>query len=263
MQNQEDSRPESWFVKRDGLVLGPLTSARIRHLLLQGEIEMWDLISQDKQSWQAISKLPNVVPLQLRADAGDSKAQAQVAAREKARARDRERENRFPLRALVISLLIVAAVLTFSIWYGMPKVVESSLCDAPPAPGVNWRNCLIEDFDAGNASLAGANLNSSVLRGAELSATDLRNADIRYADLSHADLRHAQLRGAVMLGANLQFADLRGADLSQTDLRFADLSHSRIDEASLQGARLGGALWLDGRNCASESVGKCAFDSGK
>jgi hypothetical protein len=263
MQNQDDNKPDSWFVKRDGLVLGPLASARVRHLLLDGELELGDQISPDKHTWKAIGDLPNVVPLQLRAQAGDREAQAKIAERERVRAKDNEEENRFPLRTLVISLTIIAIFITLSVWYGMPKESESSLCDAPPAPGVIWRNCRFGDLDLGDASLAGANLNSTVLRGANLKATDLRRADIRYADLSYADLRHTQLQAAVLVGANLQFADLGGADLSQADLRFADLSNSRIDDARLQGARLQGALWLNGRSCGAESIGKCEFDGGK
>ncbi|MEW8115616.1 MAG: pentapeptide repeat-containing protein [Candidatus Thiodiazotropha sp.] len=257
MQKQDDKKPKSWFVKHDDLVMGPFTSARIRYLLLDGELELRDQISSDKQSWQAISQIPSVVPLQLRAAEGDSEAQAKVAAREIAEARDNKQENRFPILSLTIFLSLIAAVVFYSLRYGMPKEIDESVCEAPPAPGVNWRNCLIKDLDAGAASLAGANLNSAVLRRAKLSATDLSDADLRYANLSHADLRHAQLRGTAMVGVNLRFADLRGADLSHADLRFADLSNSRIDDANLQNARLDSALWLDGGNCGDNSIGKC------
>ncbi|MEW8303821.1 MAG: pentapeptide repeat-containing protein [Candidatus Thiodiazotropha sp.] len=257
MKKQEEKEPQSWFVRHEGLVMGPLSNARIRHLLLDGELELSDQISPDKQSWQAIGRIPGVVPLQLRADAGDSEAQAKLAAREQAEARDIEQEKRFPLAALAISLLIVGGVVLYSLWFGMPDAIDTPECATPPAPGVNWRNCLINDLDVGAASLAGANLNSAVLRRAKLSATDLSNADLRYVNLSHADLRHAQLQDAAMVGANLQFADLRGADLSRADLRFADLSGSRIDDANLQHARLGSALWLDGRSCGDDSLGRC------
>ncbi|MES9993923.1 MAG: pentapeptide repeat-containing protein [Candidatus Thiodiazotropha sp.] len=259
MKNQDDTNQQSWFVRHEGLTLGPLSSARIRHLLLHGELELADQISPDKQSWQAIGRVPGVVPLQLRADAGDSEAQAKLAAREQAEARDSQQEKRFPMAALVISLLIISGLVFYSLWVGMPDAIDTPECEGPPAPGVNWRNCLIDDLDVGAASLAGANLNSAVLRRAKLSATDMSHADLRYVNLSHADLRHAQLQGAAMVGAKLQFADLRGADLSGADLRFADLTRSRIDDANLQSTRLGNALWLDGRSCSADSIGKCDF----
>jgi hypothetical protein len=257
MPKQDDNKPQGWFVKHDDLVMGPLTSARIRHLLLDGELELHDQISADKQGWQAINQVPGVVPLQMRAAQGDSDAQAKVDARKAADARDIEKENRFPLLAITITLIVIGAVIFYALRHGMPAKIEESVCDAPAAPGVNWRNCLIVDLDVGAASLAGANLNSAVLRGAKLSATDLTKADLRYANLSQADLRHAQLRGAAMVGINLRFADLRGADLSYADLRFADLSKSRVDDAILANARLDGALWIDGASCGDDSIGKC------
>lgn len=257
MPKQDDKKPQGWFIKHDDLVTGPLTSARIRHLLLDGELELQDHISADKHSWQAISQVPSVVPLQMRAAQGDSEAQAKVAARKVADARDVKKENHFPLLAMIISLFVIGVVIFYALRFGMPEKIEESVCNAPPAPGVNWRNCLIKDLDVGAASLAGANLNSAVLRRAKLSATDLSNADLRYANLSQADLRHAQMHGAAMVGINLQFADLRGADLSYADLRFADLSKSKIDDVILENARLDSALWIDGRSCGADSIGKC------
>jgi uncharacterized protein YjbI with pentapeptide repeats len=257
MAKEDDIKPQSWFVKHDDLVMGPLSSARIRHLLLEGELELRDLISADRHAWQAISQIPSVVPLQMRAAEGDSEAQARFAAREDADARDIEKENRFPILAISLSLLAIGVVVFFSLRYGMPDKIEEPVCDAPAAPGINWRNCFLEALDVGAASLAGANLNSAVLRRAKLSATDLSHADLRYANLSHADLRHAQMQGAAMLGVNLQFADLRGADLSHADLRFADFSKSRVDDAILENARLDSALWIDGASCGVNSIGKC------
>jgi hypothetical protein len=257
MPVDDDERPHSWFVRHDDLVIGPLSSARIRHLLLEGELELRDQISFDKHNWQIIAQIPGVVPVQMRAEEGDKAAQARIAARAVANARDTREEHRFPLLALIIFLLIVGVVVFYSLWHGMPEIIDEPTCHAPPSPGVNWRNCLIEGVDVGSASLSGANLNSAVLRHAQLSATDLSHADLRYTDLSYADLRHAKMPSTAMVGVNLRFADLRGADLSHADLRFADLSNSRIDDARLQNARLGNAIWIDGRSCGANSIGRC------
>ncbi|MCU7931189.1 MAG: pentapeptide repeat-containing protein [Candidatus Thiodiazotropha sp. (ex Codakia rugifera)] len=261
MPENDEKRPLRWFIRQDGLITGPLSGARIRHLLLDGELALGDEISFDKQQWQRIRENPSVVPLQLRAESGDSEALAQVAAREKAHIRDSEQESRFPMIPLVTSVLIISAVLFYSLWFGMPDGKEEPQCDASPAAGVNWRNCLILNLDVGAASLAGADLNSAVLRNAKLSATDLSNADLRYANLSLSDLRYARLSGALMVGVNLQMADLRDADMSQTDLRFADLSNSRLDGVILHGAHLDNAIWMDGRICGSNSIGHCRHET--
>lgn len=257
MQQQDEKSPPTWFVRHEGLVMGPLSGARIRHLLLEDELELEDEISPDKKAWSKITANPSVIPLQLRAETGDRQAMAQVEAREKAYARDSEQEHRFPLIPLLVALLLTSAIVVFSLWIGMPEGVDTPQCDAPPGPGVNWRNCLITDLDVGAASLAGANLSNTVLRNAKLSATDLAGADLRYANLSQADLRYARLVGAILVGADLRQADLRDADLSRADLRFADLSDSRIDDATLQGVRLDSAIWIDGRSCGADSIGNC------
>ena len=257
MKPQDEKSPQAWFVNHEGLVTGPHPGARIRQLLLEGGLGLSDEISVDKKSWQKIVEVPSVVPLQLRADSGDKEAMAKVAAREKVRAKDRARKRKVPVVPLVVSLLVVGLTLLVSLMIGMPENVDTPQCDAPPAPGVNWRNCLLPGLDVGAASLAGANLNSSVLRQAKLSATDLTAADLGYADLRRADLRYAQLRGASLLGANLQNADLRDADLSYADLRFADLTGSRLNAALLQNARLDSAIWVDGNTCGGDSIGRC------
>ncbi|MCU7906452.1 MAG: pentapeptide repeat-containing protein [Candidatus Thiodiazotropha sp. (ex Epidulcina cf. delphinae)] len=257
MQQQDEKSPQAWFVRHEGLVMGPFSGARIRHLLLKGELDLEDEVSPDKMQWLKIKANPAIVPLQLRAEAGDREAMAQVEAREKAYARDSEQETHFPLIPLLVALLLTGTIVVFSLWIGMPEDVNRPQCDAPPGPGVNWRNCLMVDLDVGAASLAGANLNNAVLRNARLSATDLTAADLRYANLSQADLRYAQLGEAILVGADLRQADLRDADLSRADLRFADLSDSRIDDATLQGVRLDGAIWIDGRSCGADSIGNC------
>lgn len=241
--------------------MGPFSGAKIRGMLLDGDLFITDQISVDKKTWAAIETVPAVMPLQLRAEAGDKVAQAKLAAREKSRERESAEERRFPLVAVTVLTVIVAGVVGFSVWLGMPEGVDTPTCDAAPAPGVNWRNCLLPGVDVGPASLAGANLNSAVLRGGNFSATDLRDADIRYADLSRANLRYAQLSGARLVGANLQGADIRGSDLSHTDLRFADLSGSLTEGAVFDGASLHGAIWTDGKTCSDQSVGRCLPDS--
>lgn len=60
--------------------------------------------------------------------------------------------------------------------------------------------------------------------------------------LAGADLRNANLAGINFAGANLSYADFSGAEMSG---------------AQLNGAILTGARWMDGRICATGSVGEC------
>jgi hypothetical protein len=257
MKKEEDKIHQSWFVLHEGVPVGPLPGAKIRGMLLRGELSLSDQISLDRKRWARMVSVPEVVPLQMRADAGDAEAQALLAARKKSEAYTDAEERRFPVMAMVVVLLVIAGVIGFAIWVGIPQMKDSPQCDAVPAPGVNWRNCLLTGVDAGSASLAGADLSSAILRDARLSATDLNGANMQYINLSGANLSYAQLNGANLMGANLQGADLRGADLSNSDLRYADLSRSLIENALFTGAHMEGVIWFDGTTCSVRSVGRC------
>ncbi|MEJ2693037.1 MAG: pentapeptide repeat-containing protein [Candidatus Thiodiazotropha sp.] len=257
MSEQEEKSPPVWFVRHEQVPMGPFSGVKIRHLLLEGELTLADQISKDRKKWLKMVDVPEVVPLQLRAEAGDAKAQAILAQRRQSEASSVADERRVPWVALLVMIGVLGGVMGLAVWVGMPQQADTPQCDATPAPGVNWRNCVLIRIDVGSASLAGADLNSAVLRDASLSATNLSGADLRYSDFTGADLRYADLSGSQLLGANLQAADLRGSNLSRSDLRYADLTSSRLEDARLDGANLGQAIWRDGTTCAENSVGRC------
>ncbi len=259
MSSQEQNKPQGWYIRHEGLITGPHAEARIRQHLLDGTWALSDEISPDKKSWQSLLSVPKVVPLQMRAEAGDAGARAQIDTRDKLSARDRAETRRIPVIPLLVLTLVLGTAVSLTLFLNTGDESDSPQCDAPPGPGVNWRNCVLVGVDAGSASLAGANLNSAVLRDAQLSATDLSDAHLEYADLRAANLSYARMRRASLLGANLQGADLREADLSGADLRFVDFNGSRVDGLLLQGAHLDEAIWVDGRSCAAGSLGVCRF----
>ncbi|MET0052284.1 MAG: pentapeptide repeat-containing protein [Candidatus Thiodiazotropha sp.] len=259
MSSQEQNTPQGWYIRHEGLITGPHAESRIRQHLMDGTWTLSDEISVDKKSWQPLLSVPQVVPLQMRAEAGDAGARAQIDTRAKLSARERAETRRIPLIPLLVVTLVLGAAVSLALLLNTGGESDSPLCDAPPGPGVNWRNCVLVGIDAGSASLAGANLNSTVLRDAQLSATDLSDAHLDYADLRAANLSYARLQRASLLGANLQGADLREADLSGADLRFADFTDSRVKGMLLNGAHLDEAIWVDGRSCAAGSVGVCRF----
>ncbi|MES9831110.1 MAG: pentapeptide repeat-containing protein [Candidatus Thiodiazotropha sp. DIVDIV] len=257
MNKQSENSPQVWFVKHEGLVSGPVTASRIRQLLLDGALDLSDQISLDQQEWQQILQVPSVVPLQLRADSGDKDAIARIEARAQTRNKERARIGRVPVLPLTVLTVVLGAALLISLLIGMPDQIDTPQCDQPPAPGINWRNCLLVGIDVGSASLAGANMNSAVLRQGKFSATNLNGVDLSYADMRQADLRYAQMQQSLLVGTNLQGVDLRDADLSNSDLQFADLSGSRIGGVLWSGARLDNAIWFDGRTCGEKSIGQC------
>ena len=78
----------------------------------------------------------------------------------------KQSQNNYFLRA-VMAMTIIGG-LVGGAWYYQPwEMLESSDCNAPAQPWVNWSNCLME--------------------GVRLAATDLRGARLRNANLSGAD----------------------------------------------------------------------------
>lgn len=141
-------------------------------------------------------------------------------------------------------------------------------CTDPPAPGVEWRRCLLDSAELSGADLSRAHLRDAsfqraVMTGARLAEADAQNArfvsaGMAGADLSGAVLRSADFTRADLKGAKLAGADLRRATLFRADLTDADLSGADLGGANLSGALLGGARWTDGqRICAAGSVGNC------
>lgn len=165
-----------------------------------------------------------------------------------------ERNLLLPAAVIMITLFILA---TYFLWYRPAPPLAERDCQAALAAGVNWSGCEMAARNLGRADLSRANLSNTILKAADLHAARLRSADLSYANLEGADLRSADLRAA-----NLKGAALRGANLSQSDLRDADLGYANLQAANLNGASLGGAkfdraIWIDGRVCATGSVGEC------
>jgi len=167
--------------------------------------------------------------------------------------------SRFVIAAPALALALLAFV---------PSGAAQAACSSAPAPGVDWRRCLLDrrelpNIDLSRAVLRDASFQRGNLAGAklvELEAPDVRlgSTNMQGADLTRANLRDADLTRTDMRRATLREADLRRARLFRTDLRGADLTGANLDGADLNGAILGGARWLDGtRVCADNSVGSC------
>ena len=158
--------------------------------------------------------------------------------------------------ALVAVLLFVAIVVSGFIF--APRTPQPEpMCDAAPSPGVNWANCRKEGADLTMANLQHAVLRNAVLSGANLTRAKLVGADLAYADLSNADLSGVTAQGAGLKGSNLRKARLGGAEFGDADLSFADLTGADIEGADFKGTVFDHAIWIDGRECAAGSVGRC------
>lgn len=231
-----------WFVRRAGTVRGPFSSTRVRHFVLEGELDLEDEVSADRQQWRRIGHVAEVVPLQMRT-AEDGLLAEQDAERKD----DRTRAT----RGIMVAMLVIVGLTAAVYFAGDRETAGERDCTVAPAPGVLLETCRLDGAQWAAASLAGARLANASLAGAKLSESDLADADLRYVNLTSADMSYAKLSRANLKGANLRLADLTNADLSGADLSFADLGGARLGGAQLNGARLEGAIWTDGQECGS------------
>ena len=230
----------AWFVRRGSVVLGPYSSAQVRHLVLEGRLELADEVSPDRVRWSHLGSVPEVVPLQIRV-ADDALASEQAA--------QCKGDRRGALRAILAASLVAITLTAAVSLVGTNETAPDRDCAAPPVPEVFLEGCQLSGVKLRGAALTNARMANAVLAGAELAEAELGHADLRYADLAGADLSYARLESANLKGANLRFADLTNVNLSAADLSFADLSGARLGGARLDRAILNGAIWIDGRPC--------------
>lgn len=158
---------------------------------------------------------------------------------------------------LIFSILMLIVLLAIF----FPKLLPVPLpnCSSPPEQSVNWNNCLKPKVDLSHLDLTAAQLRNSQMKQAKMMNTTLISADIAYADLSGSNMSYSDLQKATLLGANLKQADLSYANLKSADLAYADLSQANLGHTVLEEARFDHAIWIDGRQCATGSIGHCIF----
>jgi len=296
-EDQHKGKQKLWYVKHKGEVLGPFPSGAVRRSLLLGRVRPTDDVTFDGKNWQPASEVPEVVPPEMRKalEEGDESAlhvgrmredtrsgrerrtaesdevykqrrkgerrseeKGEISKRRAARsALLKQKKERLPLRSAFISVLLIAGIIGYGLYYGSPIAPPEAECGSPPAPGINWQNCRLDGVQYMNADLTAADISGALLRGANLNGALFAGANLEYVDFSGADLSYAQLERAQMKGANLQNTDLTNAVFSGADLSFAILRGATPGGVVLKNARLDHAVWFDGGSCLVGSIGVC------
>ena len=232
-----------WFIRRGSIVRGPFSSAKVRHFVLEDKLALDDEVSADRQEWQMLGSVPEVIPLQMRSNNADYVAEQDA---------ERKDDHARSIRAIVVTVVVIVGLTVSVSLLGPQKIELQRDCTAVPAPGVYLEGCRLERAMMPGADLAGAQLANTLLREGNLSGADLSDADLRYADLSGADLSYARLASANLKGADLRRADLTNAVFDGADLSYADLGGARLGGSSFSAALLDNAIWTDARPCATQ-----------
>ena len=156
------------------------------------------------------------------------------------------------LIAIAFAMVIIISVASPVIPVKVRMVVAGADCKQPAGQQVNWSRC-----DKNGVNLSGANLRSANLVAAHMQGAKLSGANLDYAQLGGVDLTMADLSHTSLIGANLTGADLTSAKLAGADLHFADLRGALLAGADFAGAILDNTIWIDGKVCGLDSVGRC------
>ena len=283
-----------WYVRHNGEIEGPFPGGQIKQELLLGRYLPDDEVSRDKETWQKLRSVRNLIPDALLANEDDPDRKERIAAarrwaderrvERRGDQRDddaRERRDSEPYASVeyrfnreismrdvharrnnqwmaLSSLVLIIGIIIYAAFSWVPAPVkEVANCEAPAGPGVNWSHCRMAGLQSLNQSFAGAIMESSDLSGANLYASNLRGARLSYANLGGAHLRLVDFTQANLKGASLRNADLTQANFTKADLSYVDFTGATIDQADFNQAKLDHAIWLDGRKCQVGSIGRC------
>ena len=164
-------------------------------------------------------------------------------------------QGRWTILMIAGTVAVVAGV--FLLLYKPPPPQLGADCHSPPAPNVNWSNCVLDGAHLEGLNLSGATLYSASLTATNLRKSKLNGAILSYAALSIANLEGADLRGATLVGTKLRQAKLNNTRLENADLSYADLTGADLSGARMHNTKLGNAIWTDGSRCLPESVDGC------
>ncbi len=158
---------------------------------------------------------------------------------------------------LMIAGTVAIAAGAFLLLYKPPPPQLGADCHSPPAPNVNWSNCVLDGARLQGRNLSGATLYSASLTATDLSGSVLKGSNLSYAALSIANLSGVDLRDGILVGTKLRQAKLNDAHLENADLSYADLTGANLSGAHLHNTKLGNAIWTDGWRCLPDSIDTC------
>ncbi len=255
-----------WYVRHGKEVHGPFPAGLVSRYILLGRVREEDEVSTDRKRWQCVADVPELIPEVLLAsrDPDNEEARRQLEAAKRwadehrltpRHAPPAPRVSRMWSYGAIAGLVLVVAALPFVL--PAPARVSEAQCDAPPAPGVVWRDCPLPGRNLPNVDLGAAVLRSAHLSGSLFRAANFTRADLSYADLSFSGLRGANFTAASLVGTNLRGADLAGANLHGADLSYADVTGATLEGANLADARLDYVVWSKEYVCMPGSIGEC------
>jgi hypothetical protein len=269
----ENSKQKLWYIRRKSQIKGPFPSGALRRFVMMGRVMLSDEVSTDKEQWDLVSNVPEVVPPEVRKaaengtldeliparmredertgrDRRNADADAEILQRRKGERRQdepevakRHRAAKTDLRELqssrkipVAGAAVIGALVTVVIGYGL------YIGTPPDIPDPDCTASPAPGINWRNCRLDGLQAETSDLSGALVNNAVLRGAKLSGSRISDGDLQYVDFSGSDLSYADLSNSLLKGAGLRKTDLSYADLTNADLSFADLSGANLGGAM---------------------
>lgn len=104
---------------------------------------------------------------------------------------------------------------------------------------------------------SGKEMESSNFKGMDLHGMKFNNSDLDDSNFEGANLTGADFTKAELGHCNFKNANLTKVIFTSADLEDSNLQGAKIDGAIFENAELEDVIWIDGKTCADNSVGKC------
>lgn len=271
-QETDQGKQKLWFIRQNGSIKGPFPSGSIRRFMLIGRVLPEDEVSHNRKEWLPASKVPEVVPpevrraitegnldslipARLREDerSGRERRQGSDDAKYKQRRKGERRQAETEIESKhrqaklelsdismnkkrpVIGVVVSVLLVSLVIGYGLYLGAPEVI----PDPECNAAPA--PGVNWRNCRLDGLEAESAELNGAMLNNAVLRGARLSGSRINKADLQYVDLSGADLSYVELKSTHLKGATLINSDLSYADLSGADLRFSNLTDANLGGA----------------------
>ncbi len=268
----QDKKQKLWYIRRSETVQGPFPSGTLRRFVLLGRVKLSDQVSLDKQQWESVSRVPEVVPPEVRKAAAEGHLEdvLPIHLREDERGLERRRkehdkqfkdqrkgqrrQNEPELmqrhrqakaellrlakkrrRTPFVAIAVSTLLVILAVGVGLYIGVPASIQD----PDCNAKAG--PGVNWRNCRLDAVSFESANLQGAILNSSILRMAKLPGAIFTLADLQYADLSGSDLSYAEFANAKMKGINLQSADLSYADFSNSDLSYANLRGSNMGGA----------------------
>lgn len=273
-----EAQEHLWFTRRDGQVRGPFPQRQITRYVLLGRIREDDELSADRETWNPLRELPQLIPEEMKNVVTDEDRQRLREARmraderrggdrrlgserlrvdngERRRASDRRQEEDSEMlrhreaRRAVLDQARAPASPTCGPVCGralaaalLLLIVFVLFTPERPASHPDCGAPPAPEVDWSNCRMPGMVAEQADLRGARVGNMDLTGANLVGSRLAGADLAYTTLNLADLRRTDLSNARLTGAGLQSADLRGARLAGADLSYADLRGARLEGTV---------------------